>query len=262
MLRLLAVTLLAAPCAALAVVCPGGMGAVRTRPSLRIRCAADDGSSSAGKGFGAPKRAAPPAAAPPREPVSRSGATADAAGADDGAAMEARGRLALEAMRREAGQQPVKPRRGPALTPEELEPVDPSAGVMPEVVSNRMLGRVIPFAGVPIALAFVVFVGFYYANTQLDLDLPPSVVAFSTQVLLALSFAGITWGVMSTSWDESEEGSFLGTEQVGKNFQLMRGTYQEGRADAAAEAADEDAAEAGVIMSRQAKRKLDRKKKK
>ena len=102
MLRLLAVTLLAAPCAALAVVCPGGMGAVRTRPSLRIRCAADDGSSSAGKGFGTPKRAAPPAAAPPREPVSRSGATADAAGADDGAAMEARGRLALEAMRREA----------------------------------------------------------------------------------------------------------------------------------------------------------------
>ena len=34
------------------------------------------------------------------------------------------------------------------------------------------------------------------------------------QAMLILSFAGITWGVLSTSWDEEVEGSLLGVELV------------------------------------------------
>eukprot|EP00965_Chrysotila_dentata_P209209 6185166-Pleurochrysis_carterae.AAC.4 len=109
-----------------------------------------------------------------------------------------RGKEALERMRREAGVDRAAERakaQRQLLTEEELAPIDPSAGVMPEVVSQRMLRRVIPFAGLPLSLrpsytnmimavvfgSFALFGAFYYANTQLDLDLPPSIVAYSTQ---------------------------------------------------------------------------------
>ena len=124
------------------------------------------------------------------------------------------------------------------LTPEELEPMDPSAGVMPQVVSDRMLARVVPFAGLPIFFAVVIFAGFFYANTQLELDLPPQIVAYTTQACVLLSFAGITWGVMSTSWDEEVEGSVLGFEQVGRNVNLMRGGEEQRREEAKLEFAE------------------------
>ncbi|KAL3903160.1 MAG: hypothetical protein SGPRY_011790, partial [Prymnesium sp.] len=167
------------------------------------------------------------------------------AGAEEGAKgdglaeAEARGRLALEQLRKESGQAPLRPKRRSApLTPEEMEPIDPSAGVMPQVVSDRMLRRVVPFAGLPIVGAFAIFCGFYYANTQLDLDLPPQLVAYATQLCVLLSFAGITWGVMSTSWDEEVEGSLLGAEQVGRNFDLMRGVEGQKREEARNEFAE------------------------
>jgi len=121
---------------------------------------------------------------------------------------------------------------------------------MPQVVSDRMLRRVVPFAGLPIFGAVVVFAGFYYANTQLELDLPPHSVAYITQALVLLSFAGITWGVMSTSWDEEVEGSWLGAEQVGRNFDLMRGGEAARREEARVEFAEDDAAKDGVVMNR------------
>jgi len=225
----------------------------------------------AGKGFGSKK------ASPPNPPAAGSGRRKKSAAAvaspmalaeevlaesQDLEAMEARGRAALEKMRAEAGQKPVKVRRASEqLTPEELEPVDPSAGVMPEAVSNRMLGRILPFTAIPIFGTAIVFGAFYYANTVLELDLPPQIVATVTQGLLLLSFAGITWGVMSTSLDEEEEGSLLGAEQVKKNFDILRGTDETRRETAKAEFFEADAADDGVMMSRAALEKAEKRKK-
>jgi hypothetical protein len=184
--------------------------------------------------------------------------------AEQEAAELARGRAALEAMRAESGSfVPGKAQRAPeALTPEELAPVDPTEGVMPEAVSQRMLGRVVPFAGVPVFGAMLVFVGFWYANTQLELDLPPMIVAYTTIPLLLLSFAGITWGVMSTSLDEGEEGSLFGAEQAKKNVDMMRAGLESGRGEAAREQEMEDAVEAGVVMNRAAKRQMEKRERK
>ena len=238
------------------------LGRVHTpRKALRLCCMASEG-SSAGKGFGTSKKASKGApkktvAAVPLEVAEFSADAMETA--DD---MEARGRAALEQLRKQSGSAPKKVQsKKDMLTPAELEPLDPSAGVMPEVVSNRMLGRVIPFAALPIFLGALVFFGFYYANTQLELDLPPQIVATITQGLLLLSFAGITWGVMSTSLDEEVEGSFLGTEQVKKNFDIFRGVEDERIASTKAEIDMEEAADAGVMMSRAALEKAERKKK-
>ncbi|KAL1496145.1 hypothetical protein AB1Y20_014765 [Prymnesium parvum] len=216
-------------------------------PATPVRCLA--GKETAGQGFGQKKASqrreasAPPAAATPPPPLAAPPEKDGLAGA------EARGRLALEKLRAQSGQ-PAPSAARPRLSAEELTPLNPSDGVMPQVVSDRMLRRVVPFAGLPIAGAALIFGGFFYANTQLGLDLPPQLVAYATQLCVLLSFAGITWGVMSTSWDEEVEGSLLGIEQVGKNFNLMRGVDEQRREEARVEYAESDAADDGVIMNR------------
>ena len=211
-----------------------------------------------GKGFGKPapkkKAAVPPKSAAPAAAVARRSDDGD-----DGNELS-RGRAALEAMRRSSGGGPALPKGNKLqLTPEEEAEIRPDEGIMPEVVSQRMLRRVVPFAGIPIALAFLVFIGFYVANTQFELDLPPSIVAGATQVLFVTSFGGITWGVMSTSWEEDEEGTLLGWEQVQKNTAMMRGDLAAGRGKAAAMYELEDAAEDGVFLSEEAKEKFEKK---
>jgi len=221
------------------------------------RCASPilKGKASA-KGFGAapPAKAKKATSATRRQPQT-------IPEADDRVAAESRGRDMLAAMRKEAGENP-NPVRPPALrnqlTPEELAPVDAADGVMPEVVSNRMLKRVIPFAGLPVIGAFLLFFGFWYANTQMGMDLPPSAVAYSTQALFFLSFAGISWGVMSTSWDEESEGSLLGADEVRKNTAAMRAGLDRSRGEAAAMYDEMDAADAGIIMSEKALQRVEK----
>ena len=77
--------------------------------------------------------------------------------------------------------------------------------------------------------------------------------------MLVLSFAGITWGVMSTSWDEEEEGSLLGIEQVSKNVALMRGDLATSRGQVESYYAEKDAADDGVYMTKAAAEKAKKK---
>ena len=169
-----------------------------------------------------------------------------------------RGRRELELLRQRAQVDPASERerkRQLTYTDEEMRPVDPTEGVMPQAIADRMLSRIIPFAAIPIFGAVLVFASFYYANTKLEMDLPPSIVAYSTQALLLLSFGGITWGVMSTSLDEEAEGSLLGVEEFKKNAANMRGDLAANKAIAEKEFVEDMAAEKGIIMN---KRALDR----
>ena len=217
------------------------------------RCAADGDTSGRGFGAGGRPKGGKPSKPSKKASVQKPKSAVPAASSESTSRLEAekRGRKLMEQMRLEANEQPANPfkPKGPTLTEEELQPIDPSAGVMPEVVSQRMLKRVVPFAGLPVLGAALTFVGFWYANTQLELDLPPQIVAYATQALLLLSFAGITYGVMSTSWDEEEEGSLLGFENVGRNFDLMRGVESSRIAQARMDAEVADAEEAGIQMS-------------
>ena len=239
------------------------------RAALAVVCKAG---GSAGRGFGKKEEPRKPKGANkgPRDVLVGRGAPVAAnptlseslGGGVPSGASAARGKAALERLRADAqAGASTAPRSKLELTPEELEPLSPEAGVMPEVVSERMLRRVVPFAGLPVFGSLLLFVGFYIANTQLDLDLPPQVrvrvrvrgrvrltltpspnpgpshhpdpdqiVATATQALLLLSFAGITYGVMSTSWDEEEEGSALGFTEFVRNVKMARGDSEQRRA--------------------------------
>ena len=137
-------------------------------------------------------------------------------------AAEARGRRALEEM--PGARAARRPRRATRSRLAHRGGAPPGPTAMPQAVSDRMLARVVPFAALPVGGAFLAFVGFWFANTQLDLDITPQIVAYTTQALFLLGFGGITYGVMSTSWDEADEGSGLGLDEAKSNWVKMWGS--------------------------------------
>ena len=62
--------------------------------------------------------------------------------------------------------------------------VQETAATIPEQVSQRMLGRMLPFVGVPFFLGMTSFVGFWYMATYKNWELEPALVAASTIALL------------------------------------------------------------------------------
>eukprot|EP00636_Phaeomonas_parva_P003999 CAMPEP_0118871748 /NCGR_PEP_ID=MMETSP1163-20130328/14182_1 /TAXON_ID=124430 /ORGANISM="Phaeomonas parva, Strain CCMP2877" /LENGTH=258 /DNA_ID=CAMNT_0006806877 /DNA_START=92 /DNA_END=868 /DNA_ORIENTATION=- len=101
---------------------------------------------------------------------------------------------------------------------------NPRAGVVPDAVSKRMLGRMVPLFGLPFFLGIGVFVGFYFYGQKTGNTMQPSLVAYATQAPFLLGLVGLSYGVLSASWDEEIEGSFLGIEE----FQLNVGRIFDG----------------------------------
>lgn len=100
---------------------------------------------------------------------------------------------------------------------------------IPEVVSRRMIRRMAAFSGVPTVLGLAVFVGAYFLLSRHILDFPKSVVLFSTLALFGLGFFGLTYGVLSSSWEEETEGSLLGTSEFSLNFGRMVKAWKEAK---------------------------------
>ncbi|MGF1603608.1 MAG: photosystem II biosynthesis protein [Thermosynechococcaceae cyanobacterium] len=93
---------------------------------------------------------------------------------------------------------------------------------IPKVVSNRMVKRVAIISGVPSVLAFGVFPISYYASLQGWISLPPFVTLFASVACLALGLGGISYGVLSASWDEGIEGSLMGLQEFKLNLSRLR----------------------------------------
>jgi hypothetical protein len=52
---------------------------------------------------------------------------------------------------------------------------DPSVGAVPELVANRMLGRIITFFGIPVFGGLLIFVAAYFVSKKYDIVIPPMV---------------------------------------------------------------------------------------
>lgn len=99
-----------------------------------------------------------------------------------------------------------------------IEPsLTPDAGILPEVVSNRMIRRIVTFGGIPLSLLFVFFAVYFVLKYKYDITVLPVVVAFSTLGTVALATGGITYGIFSSSWDEDIDGTKLGWKEAKMN---------------------------------------------
>jgi hypothetical protein len=59
---------------------------------------------------------------------------------------------------------------------EELIAQDPSVGAVPEIVADRMLGRIIAFFGVPVFGGLAIFVGAFFYSKKYDVVVPPNLM--------------------------------------------------------------------------------------
>ncbi|MBC8166602.1 MAG: PAM68 family protein [Bryobacteraceae bacterium] len=88
--------------------------------------------------------------------------------------------------------------------------------VIPKEVSNRTLGRVLLFSGVPIVFAMATyFVAALAARS--GYPFPNVAVLLVSLGFFGISVVGITYGYLSASWDPAERGSFTGIQEFKEN---------------------------------------------
>jgi len=144
------------------------------------------------------------------------------------------GKAALERMRREKAEQ----RNAELRKIKELKDTDAmlqessEGAVIPEKVARRMGNRMLPFVGIPLFGSIGTFVGFWYMATYRDLEFQPALVAASSIAFLAIGLVGITYSIMSTSWDPDREGSALGGDEFGKNVDSIKAGLSRSRENA------------------------------
>ncbi len=93
---------------------------------------------------------------------------------------------------------------------------------IPEVVSKRMISRIAVFCGLPTILGISTFFVSYLIVSKGLFDLPNTAVLLVSMGCFGLGVLGLSYGVLSASWDEEISGSILGWEEFNINFGRMR----------------------------------------
>ena len=100
---------------------------------------------------------------------------------------------------------------------------------IPEVVSRRMLRRMIIFSGIPVSLGVFVFFAGYIVITRHIAELPNVAIFLTTLGCFGLSVVGLTYGALSSSWDESSVGGLIGLDQFKLNWGRMVDAWKQSR---------------------------------
>lgn len=140
--------------------------------------------------------------------------------------------------------EPAKNRKKPAKQPAPSQPqTEESAGrasvaqtssrsaagassAIPEGVSKRMIRRIAFFCGIPTVLGLSSFVVSYWVVTHHLLEVPTKAVFFVSLGLFGLGVVGLSYGVLSASWDEERSGSLIGWQEFTTNFGRMRSAWR------------------------------------
>lgn len=100
---------------------------------------------------------------------------------------------------------------------------------IPQVVSQRMAQRMAVFCGIPTALGMSVFFVSYWIVTHGWFKLPNVAVIFMSLGFFGLGVLGLSYGVLSASWDEAEVGSKLGWSEFKLNLGRMLAAWRAAR---------------------------------
>lgn len=107
-----------------------------------------------------------------------------------------------------------------------------NANAIPEEVSKRMIRRMALFSGIPTALGISSFVVSYYIVINEIFELPTVAVLLVSLGFFGLGVLGLSYGVLSTSWDEGRVGSIVGADEFGVNFGRMVQAWKSSRREA------------------------------
>lgn len=103
---------------------------------------------------------------------------------------------------------------------------------IPEAVSNRMIRRMAVLCGIPTVLGISIFVVSYFLFQNMDIKLPNAVVLFASLGCWGLGVLGLSYGVLSASWEEDIPGTILGWQEFRINLERMTSAWRASRQEA------------------------------
>ncbi|MDY6781253.1 MAG: PAM68 family protein [Cyanobacteriota bacterium] len=128
---------------------------------------------------------------------------------------------------------PVSPQPDERRTAEKPSPKsEEGLSAIPDAVSRRMIRRMALFSGIPTSLGISSFVVFYWIVRQEWFKVPTVAVLFTSAGLFGLGVLGLSYGVLSTSWDESRLGSWWGLQEFKLNLGRMTEAWRSARQEA------------------------------
>ncbi|KAL3755703.1 hypothetical protein ACJRO7_002712 [Eucalyptus globulus] len=89
---------------------------------------------------------------------------------------------------------------------------------IPQVVFERMIGRILVFVGVPMAAGIALLYVMGAIKERELLDVPRWLPFLTTLVCFGASAVGIAYGTLSSSWDPDKSGSVLGLDEAQRNW--------------------------------------------
>jgi hypothetical protein len=92
---------------------------------------------------------------------------------------------------------------------------------IPQVVTDRMLKRITIFSGVPLLMGFATGPAFYGLKVIAKVDVAPWQFFFASTATFGGALLGITYGVLSASWEPGREGTFWGLEEFKANIPIL-----------------------------------------
>ena len=100
-----------------------------------------------------------------------------------------------------------------------------STSFIPKAVANRMARRIVFTTGIPTFLGMGVFILSYFLIIKGITDVPPSVTLTSSAVFFLVGLLGLSYGILSASWEDSP-GSILGLENIRPNITKLRSAFR------------------------------------
>ena len=113
-----------------------------------------------------------------------------------------------------------------AFEPDDDDDDDSSSSAIPEQITDRMLRRMITFSIAPVMGAFTLFPLFYYLRKVQDIDVPVWAVYIVQTIIFGGGLLGISYGILSTSWDQRREGSALGWSEFKGNLPIVMDRFR------------------------------------
>jgi hypothetical protein len=118
----------------------------------------------------------------------------------------------------------------PVAAPKESQtpPVSRAQTAVPEAVSQRMVRRMALLCGVPTVLGMLTFVVSYLVVSH-GFKLPNIAVVLVSMGFFGLGVLGLSYGILSASWDEEVPGSMLGWKEFTTNWERMTSAWRSAR---------------------------------
>jgi hypothetical protein len=122
--------------------------------------------------------------------------------------------------------QPAPAANQQATTEKPQAPVSKESMAIPDVVSKRMVRRMALLCGIPTVLGIATFLVSYFLVTQIGLKFPHVAVVLVSMGFFGLGVLGLTYGVLSASWDEAVPGTVLGWHEFTTNVGRMTAAWR------------------------------------